>query len=110
MPGTDTGSGTGNSLLPQTHGGLPSRRTSHSRTPGNLEPKAHGDTVRQGTGASTASQPQGQGALVSESLTCARQIVHSQHEHGQYRHHHLLRSGKSHFSSEAARSFLCVWG
>lgn len=51
MPETNTGSEIGNSLLPQTHGGLPSRRTSHSCTPGNLDPRAHRDIVRRGTGA-----------------------------------------------------------
>lgn len=104
-PETDMDSGTENSLLPQRRWGLPSRRTGHSHTPGNLDTQTHEDTVRQDTRAGAAAM-----VTCIELLTCTRPVAHSKSKHHQQLRHHHLHSGKNNFNSELGRLALCVWG
>lgn len=98
-------SGTENSLLPQRRWGLPSRRTGHSHTPGNLNTQTHEDTVRQDTRARAAAM-----VTCIEFLTCTRPVAHSKSKHHQQLRHHHLHSGMNNFNSELGRLALCVWG
>lgn len=105
-PETDTDSGTGNSPSPLRCWGLPSHKSSHSHTPGNLDTQSHRDTARQGAWARTAPRQRPCHGV----LTCTRPVVHSKNRHKQYRYHHLLHPEKNNFNSEPARLFLCPWG